>query len=275
MPLTLDCFCPDNDDVAGCELVELWFEGTIRSTSNGGIDSAYAVTLYNGASEVATFGGPGNFSGALDLALVDDWPDLHVTLGINSSSLQFASPGAGAFVEATWLIRAVYECAQPASPESTDPQRYEVSVYTPSGEDFYNWVVEDVTVRSYVHVGNSGGVAVLYRSEPLTDNGAEASSGAFDALPGGVIDLAASEPDALCLCAEGGTGPYMFSVAGLPAGLEMDKETGCITGEMAEAAGPRSITFTVTDSLQATAHVTCTFMAQCGGAATPSNVFVG
>ncbi|WP_435102361.1 putative Ig domain-containing protein [Halarchaeum sp. P4] len=48
------------------------------------------------------------------------------------------------------------------------------------------------------------------------------------------------------LNASGGTGPYTWSVAGLPDGLSLDAETGRITGTPAEP-GPYTVSVTVTD----------------------------
>jgi hypothetical protein len=57
------------------------------------------------------------------------------------------------------------------------------------------------------------------------------------------------------IVASGGVKPYTFSATGLPAGLEINKSTGIVTGKPAAGTfGIRTVSFKVTDSAKPTAH---------------------
>lgn len=261
MPLTLECVCADNEDVAACELVELWWEGTSRYSSLGGINVGNSITLMNGVSAVTGLvdTGDGEWSEALSLGLVGDWESLFVRFAIDTSLNQEAVPGGAAIYELAWWIRAVYECP--------GGERFEVLLREQTGEDAYCWVVEDVTARSYVHTGHGAGVGILYSSHSLADcNGTSADSGAFDPLPSTTLSVGLSVPGSVCLCPVGGTPPYYFAaISPLPEGLTLDTDTGCIGGTQTDAGGTRELTFQVADSNRDTATVTCTFLSACGG----------
>lgn len=270
MALTLECVCSDNEDVAGCLLTELWFEGNSKYTSRFGIEAASSITLHDaGGSIVGHDGTDFEWSDALNLSLADNWNDLFVRATIDSSASQEAVPGGGAFFEYHWWIRAVYECAQTGG----DPITYEVRLYEQAGTDGYCWLVVDVTLRSYIHVGGSGSSSVLYSSGPLAEcNGSTSDGGVFDPLPTLSIDYENSAPGSVCLCASGGVEPYFYSVTGgLPANLVLNKLTGCITGKLVDRGSSRDVSFVVSDGNRDTANVTCNFMMRCGGVRHPLN----
>lgn len=271
MPLTLECACPDDGDVAVCELVELWWEGSSRYDSRGGINALNSLVLFNGASGVSfrSNTGTGEFSESLPLSLAADWSNLYVRVNIDSSANQPAAAGAGAFYELSWWIRAVYECARPGSAETT---RYEIKLFEGGTVDEKNWAVLDVSLRSYLHGANSSALGVLYSSVSLGDNGVSGDFGEFDPLPGATIDLSSS--GTVCLCPVGGVAPYYFAaLAPLPDGLTLNMSTGCITGTRTDKGSTRNVTFQVSDGNSDVAQVTCSFLAVCGGGAVANGFF--
>jgi hypothetical protein len=272
-PLTLSCACADDDDVAVCELVELWWEGTSGYTSKNGIVAGNGITLYNGASVVAGFSdtGNGDFAQSLDLSVAADWDNLFVRVSIDASLNQPPVAGGAAVFELSWWIRAVFSCARPGSSESA---RYEMRLYEKGVVNEYNWVTEPTVLRSYLHGANSAALAVLYQSGSLLPtNGVSGDFGDFDTLPEGTIDLSSSGT-AVCLCAEGGAAPYFYaSLNLLPEGLMLNPLTGCITGSRTDKGATRVITFQVSDGNRDLAQVTCSFLAMCGGDGAIGNGF--
>jgi hypothetical protein len=98
----------------------------------------------------------------------------------------------------------------------------------------------------FVQAADSAGLTVS-KSFTLTVGAAALAIATDSQLPGGTI----GQEYAAAVAAIGGAPPYAWSAVGLPAGLELNAETGAVTGV---PGAPGSFTFNVrvTDSLRAT-----------------------
>lgn len=272
MALTLQCLDPANDAAASCELYQLWWEGTYNYTSLLGMDTSPALTLMRGtdASVGVDWSSRGTFSESISTSEGVDFEDLFVRFSFEARSVQFAAPGKAVIVEASWWIRAVYECVPSGG---GTPRYFETILYEPAGTEDHCWVVVDVTSRAFAHSSNSGAYGVQYSSAPLADcSGAVVDSGEFQPLPATSIDYSGSPEGSVCLYASGGTPPYIFGVSGiLPKNMSLDIHTGCITGKLVDRGASREYTFSVSDANRDIATVTCNFMMKCGGIRGPMN----
>ncbi|GAB1646103.1 putative Ig domain-containing protein [Krasilnikovia sp. MM14-A1259] len=75
----------------------------------------------------------------------------------------------------------------------------------------------------------------------------------------GVQQGTVGQATTLALAAKGGTGPYTWSAAGLPAGLSLNAGTGVISGTPS-SAGTATVAVTVTDSAKRTGAATFTWI---------------
>ena len=117
---------------------------------------------------------------------------------------------------------------------------------------------------SFVLTDNSLNTEAGTQSIPLSGTGAAAAPITISptTLPAGTVYSAYSQ----LLTASGGTGPYTYSVTGLPAGLSLATSTGRLSGSASEV-GVYPLTATATDSTDATGSQDYTLII---GQATPT-----
>ncbi|MCS0603596.1 putative Ig domain-containing protein [Streptomyces sp. LP11] len=101
---------------------------------------------------------------------------------------------------------------------------------------------------------------------PITDAWTSSTSALAVTDPGAHRGRA-GQADSLQLSASGGTTPYTWSAAGLPAGLSIDSATGRVSGTPT-TSGSSSVTATVKDAAGATASTTFTWTVTASGGGT-------
>ncbi|MEU7032047.1 alkaline phosphatase family protein, partial [Streptomyces sp. NPDC046275] len=101
---------------------------------------------------------------------------------------------------------------------------------------------------------------------PVTDAWTTTSSTLAVTSPGNQTSTT-GQADSLQLAASGGTTPYTWSAAGLPAGLSLDSTSGRIAGTPT-AAGTSTVTVTAKDAAGATASATFTWTVTTTGTGT-------
>jgi hypothetical protein len=249
MPLTLDCFCPDDINISLCQLTSLtWIVDAVNGTTG------MSVELVGGPSTVGC--SPSTVGHCEHNILSDDWIAAWPSLAIRFAAHRSINSIVAESASATWYIEGIFECVRNGEVVSTITK-----YYNNTGFGGCSVVDGDGFVRSEGFAGPGAASETIFRSSGLGGGGCTLLTDAgFAPIPDQNITIDAETSGTLCLCANGGTPPYKYHMCGgmLPSGQALNPDTGCIVGTpdgVRPGIGP--FIFCATDSFGEIAEVTC------------------
>lgn len=264
MSLVLDCVC-EGADVSICELTKLTWEVSTSILSVGGIGAIVNLQLLTSDISVSKqiLDDPGG-DYTFDLPIGDWvplWDSIYLRMSGDASLLQIPPIWGLSFQQylTNSDILLDYACINAVTGEETTHKVHA----TPAAAPLNECVDGDGTTRSVCFGGGGSLTQMFFKSTPLgLCNGCHLDATGFNPKPEPTT-LKASASGDMCLCAFGGTEPYIYAIVEgtLPCGKHLDPTTGCIEGNPdLTCQGSASVTFRVTDATGAHAEVTCGFV---------------
>lgn len=156
----------------------------------------------------------------------------------------------------------VVMCTQGAAAPSANPREAPSSPFTAGSvaQGKHGWPFEYTTADAYLFTGANGQTKLDGAIDVFQGNGQASAMASFysvltpvaptvtvdDPLPEAAINATYKEP--ACPTGHGGVQPFSYAVTGLPAGMNFDAKTGCVTGRPTGTVTDAAVSWQLTDA---------------------------